>query len=364
MRQLLRLILLLLALAGVLWPTASVAAGEWHIETITVVPYSYQGPAVVLDATGRPHVSTGSYGFGIHYAYRDAAGWYGAVLEGGAGEGYTDTAIALDSSGLPHISYYDYTRNVVKYAYRHSGSWITTTVDACVGDTALALTAANHPRLAYFGTHDTLNYAYLEGSIWYTETVVTSTHFPGTVAMVLDGADYPHLLYLFDGLHYAYQDAGGWHTEVVDMYAGGGDLALSSGGQPRISFAGFCEGGGIGPWGLCYAYRDGSGWHITTVDTAGDAGWNSSLALTSGGQPCISYYEFAGQDLRYAAFNGSTWVTETVDVDKAGQFSALALDNAAQPHIVYEGNFTLRYATTAALPQEFRSFLPLVWREK
>lgn len=363
MRHVTKLALFALLLLGTLLPAvAAVGTQGWHIETITVVPYGYQGPEIALDTAGHPHVSTGSFGFGMRYAYRDAAGWHDEVLEGVSGEGYTETSIALDSSGQPHVSYYDYTRNVVRYAYRSGANWITATVDSCAGDTALALTTGDEPRIAYFGTYHSLNYAYLEGSTWYTETVVTGTNFPGGLALVLDTTNYPHILHRLDGLLYSYLDGSGWHTEMVDNYSAAGDIVLSSSGQPRISFGGFCEGGGVGAWGLCYAYRDGSGWHISTVDTAGDTGWQSSLALTSGGQPRISYYEFDGQDLHYAAFNGTAWVTETVDADKAGLASALALDAADQPHIVYEGNFTLRYATTAALPQVYRVFLPVVRR--
>lgn len=352
----------LFALLLVTLLSAASAAGTqvWYIETIAGMPYGYQGPDLVLDAAGRPRASAGSSSFGIRYAYRDVTGWHAEVVEGGSGDGYTDTSLALDSSGQPHVSYYDYTRNVLKYAYRDGASWITTTIDVCAGDTALVLTSANQPRIAYFGPNNRLNYAHRESGTWYTETVAIGTQWPGGLAMVRDGSDYVHILYKLDGLRYSYQNSSGWHAEEVDAYAGAGDIVLSSGGQPRISFTGFCEGGGVGPWGLCYAYRDGSGWHISTVDTAGDTGWYSSLALSSGGQPRISYYEFNGQDLHYAAFNGTTWLTETVDVDKAGQASALALDAADQPHIVYEGNATLRYATTAALPQVYRVYLPLM----
>lgn len=349
----------MVALLLLLTATGS-AAISWQIEVVDSAPYAYQGAALVLDNQGWPAISYGSWGQGMRYAWRDGTGWHQTVIEGGAGVGYADTSLALDSSGWPHISYYDYTHGRLQYAHLvNDTDWLTATVDTCGGDTALALNGAGQPRIAYYGPANDLRYAVLEGAAWVTTTVVTSTHWAGALSLALDGAGWPRLLYQFDGLYYAYQDGAGWHMEVVDAYAGGGDLELDHLGQPRASFAGFCAGGGVGPWGLCYAYRDGSGWHIASVDTAGDPGWFSSLELDSVGQPHISYYDFAGQDLQYAYISGTTWITATVDDMRAGQVSSLALTNG-EARIAYEGDNNLKYAAAGVLPAAWRACLPLL----
>lgn len=41
-------------------------------------------------------------------------------------------------------------------------------------------------------------------------------------------------------------------------------------------------------------------WHIETVDSTGDMGWYTSIALDSSDKPHISYWDMAGDYLRYA----------------------------------------------------------------
>lgn len=342
---------------------ADLAAGTWLIETVDTAPYAYQGAALVVDSQGRPYISYGSWGQGMRYAWREGTGWQHTVIEGGAGVGYSDTSLALDDAGRPHVSYYDYSHGRLQYAHLvNDTDWITATIDTCGGDTSLAVNGAGQPRIAYFGPANDLRYAAFDGTAWVTTTVVTSTHWAGHLALVLDSGGWPRVLYQFDGLHYAYQDGAGWHMEVVEQYAGGGDLALDDLGQPRVSFSGFCEGGGVGPWGLCYAYRDGSGWHVSSVDTVGDTGWYSSLELDAADQPHISYYHFANKSLLYAHISGTTWLTETVDSLDAGLVSSLALAGDDSVRITYQGDDSLKYAAAGVQPTTWRIYVPLVVR--
>ncbi len=56
-------------------------------------------------------------------------------------------------------------------------------------------------------------------------------------------------------------------------------------------------------------------WDIKTVDSDGNVGHDISLALDSNNNPCISYFDDTNGDLKYAYYNGSTWVKQTVDSD-------------------------------------------------
>lgn len=93
------------------------------------------------------------------------------------------------------------------------------------------------------------------------------------------------------------------------------------------------------PAALKYARWDGSAWLTQTVSNAG--GHFNSLALDSDGNPRIAYYLMGGA-LEYA-WDGSAWLTQTVDGD-GGLWISLALDAAGNPSIGYSDNFVVNYA--------------------
>ena len=60
------------------------------------------------------------------------------------------------------------------------------------------------------------------------------------------------------------------------------------------------------------SHLEAAGWTIETVDSEDDAGDYTSLALDSGGNPHISYWEAANDDLKYAYYDG-IWHIEMLD---------------------------------------------------
>ena len=147
-----------------------------------------------------------------------------------------------------------------------------------------------------------------------------------------------------DYLKYAYQDAIGWNIEIADNSVNMNDpssLALSSGGNPHISYEDF-------PFsGLKYATKNGV-WSIEYVDNTVGVLANS-LALDSGDNPHIAYYDEDNKNLKYAYKNGGGWNIETVDgaTTRVGMMLGMALDSSDNPHIVYSDhtNNLVKYAT-------------------
>ena len=256
------------------------------------------------------------------------------------------SSIALDSAGHPAISYYDQTNRDLKYAAWDGSRWVITTVDSTksVGEySSLALDSSGNPRISYYDqTKADLKYAYWDGTRWVISTVDGSSR-----ASVRD----------WDRQHtYRDLDSSGRlkdHRWDDDRFGHGkgssknwkvgqfSSLALDSGGNPRISYYDQTNRD------LKYAAWDGSKWVLTTADSSGMVGEYSSLVLDSGGNPRISYYDQTKGDLKYAAWDGSRWAITIVDSSKrVGQFSSLALDSGGKPRISYydQTKSDLKYA--------------------
>ncbi len=126
-------------------------------------------------------------------------------------------------------------------------------------------------------------------------------------------------------------------TETVDEGSMQGEktsLVFDSEGNPHISFLGDNQ------YSLKYAWFDGTDWIVQTIDTSnyGDRFANAtSIALDQSGNPHISYFLGCDyRDLKYAWFDGTDWHTETVDSEgDVGKHSSIAIDSQGNPHIGY-----------------------------
>ncbi len=163
----------------------------------------------------------------VHVAAQPSTGkWHITTIDSvGNLPGWTGrcTSLAIDANGYPHISYYDYTTDALKYAYRDATGQ------------------------------------------WHTETVDSGDNVQGHISIALDANGYPHISYqdINLALKYAYQDAVGWHTTTIDIAASDNSIALDANGYPHISYHDNTNGD------LKYAYQDAVGWHIATVDSGG-----------------------------------------------------------------------------------------------
>jgi hypothetical protein len=136
-----------------------------------------------------------------------------------------------------------------------------------------------------------------------------------------------------------------WLTSPVDSNVSFVSMKLDHQGSPRIAYSTYDDTNG---YLVNYAYRTGDLWTVTTIAN----GYYPSLALTSAGEPRISFYDTQDLILKYAEWTGTYWNIQTVDnVVYAGVYTSLALDPVTgQPHISYGRRNTseLKYATLTA----------------
>jgi uncharacterized repeat protein (TIGR01451 family) len=177
---------------------------------------------------------------------------------------------------------------------------------------------------------------------WQTETVDSAGAVGLFTSLALDVEDRPHISYQAYGvadLKYAHHDGSAWVSETVEDTGAMGaftSLALASTGRPHIGYCGSVYISPITVTLVKYAAYDGSAWITETVDSVGQTGGYTSLALDSGDRPCMSYFDSSTAGLMYAHRDGGDWVTETVDsAGDGGGYTSLALDGDDHPHISY-----------------------------
>ena len=153
--------------------------------------------------------------------------------------------------------------------------------------------------------------------------------------------------------------AYGWSTVTVDAEAdvSSGSIAVDANGDPMISYKDATNDD------LKFATCDRSAtncdqsadWSTVTVDSAGSVGFDTSIAVDANGDPMISYFDFANDDLKFAICDRSEsiggncdqtadWSTVTVDAEGiVRRYLSLALNDSGDPMISYF-NFGLKFA--------------------
>ena len=216
--------------------------------------------------------------------------------------------------------------------------WEITVVDSGgnVGQySSLAIDSEGYPCISYYNSSSgNLQFARYTGTGWNIEVVDDIGNIGGYTSLALDGSGYPHISYydfLNGDLKYAFSNGSGWIVQTLESGGNVGlytSLALDDLGNPYISYYDQSQGNL-----KCYQVNNS-----VIVDSAGDVGNYSSLELDSEYQPRISYYDATNQALKYAAWNDTSWVVDTVNLpDPAGmQQTCLALDSEDQPYISFK----------------------------
>jgi hypothetical protein len=311
--------------------------------------------------------------------------WVFYTVDSGGKAQYS--SLVLDFSGSPHISYFDNATGGLKYARWTGSNWATEVVEPSAGVawiySSIAVDSAGNPCIGYGdGWRGPLKYAKdandSSGVTSWTFQTVNGTRMVGLgPSLALDSAGKPHISYqereddtfYKDGspsgvnLKYVSWNGTAWTIQVADTdqdhdIGGWSSVKLNSEGNPHISYCYF-ENSTPGFYypTLRYAWFDGAQWHNVTVDSE-RSGAGTSLALKND-NPCILYTSgFGGGGsivLKYAegTFSGGTptWNITTIGVGSGFGVSerSLALDSAGNPHISYYnstlGATGLKYAS-------------------
>ena len=171
-------------------------------------------------------------------------------------------------------------------------------------------------------------------SFWWIETVDEIGSSGRYTSIDLDSNEYPHITHCReDGegqLKYVYWTGSTWKREIVDS----GDtvltssIAIDTNDCPHLAY---CKNSK-----LIYAYKNGSEWNKTEIYVDGVYGI-VSLELDSNNYPHICFHDYYGsRNVRYAHWNGSAWLLETVDSNGlVGFHNSISIDSSDCPHIAY-----------------------------
>ena len=332
------------------------ATSMWDFQTVDALVVR-GGCSVALDSHNNPHITYSRYtsddrgNATLKYAWRNGSAWdiqtVDPLMDNGGG-----SSIKIDSNGYPHISYCDYDYTYwdsigveLKYARWNGSGWSIQIVDKHVwGGSSMALDPANNPHICYSDKAGNLKYANLAGSIWSIQTLDSGKIRSGQ-SLVLDNNNNPHIVYSNNNLIYAYWNGSNWSFQKVA--SGDADnsfqysFALDFNGYPNISY--LRQTGGT----LCYTHWNGTTWDIQIPDPArivgGGVGDGNSLALDSNNIPHLSYFAYdynAGNELKYARWNGSAWIIQTLPYQEhlSFGFTFMVIDSNNNPQIGYFTN--------------------------
>lgn len=286
-------------------------------------------------------------------------------------------AIALDENDVPHMAFItEAISGATLYATNASGQWVTEEIAKgyFYGPVDIDVAADGVPYVAYHD-HEAAQFDPSLGSgvvlnkssgQWQTTTISNDGHdqWDSDIAADPDGIWHfagidPIQFGSQVGLEYITNAFGEVSVEEVGSgpipYEFGVSIELDGKGGVGISYFNAPD------QSLRYAER-GTGpagtWSITTVAADGDTGRYADLAYDADGNPHISYWvaqSATGGTVGHAWRNGSEWQTEEVgtlsDVQPgftgARKITAIELDAAGTPHIMYGDKSQIMYAVRA-----------------
>jgi hypothetical protein len=254
-------------------------AALWTFENVEYHPFSpfweYDSSiAVTSDGAPRIAYSESDVNRILIYATKNQTGWIKENVDTGD-DGYYPSLI-LDSSGRPHISYSIHDnlniKHGLKYAFKDGGNWNTEFANSIdrIDYSSLGLCASG-PCMSYtYVANSSLQYSFKQGGGWQRSGLSRSPDYyeQGPFSsLAVDRDDVSHIVYLEDntdelwhtkgkGLNwsdYECVDPDGWIGESTSC------LKCDSSGRLHLSYLRIVQEGDFISYSLYYACRDNSG---------------------------------------------------------------------------------------------------------
>jgi hypothetical protein len=264
-----------------------------------------------------------------------------------------DRILAYDHFGNPGVAFVNNVTDAIHYARRVPGiGWTHVSVGTgfSVDFPSLAFDRYERPFVTFQSGESPGNlfYARFDGSSWASSSltfgIANALGEHSSLAFDLYGnpvvahrspASGGSLRYIVDSDGDFLPD----DDEIVTNVANPGlysSLVIDPLNRPMIAH--YASTGG----NLQFSIKEPSlGWVTTTVESVNNTGLYPSIDVDPDtGFPAIAYYDGDVGVLRFAAWNGTSWDTDTVDFGLVGQYPSLAFDPSdGNPAIAYFDDF-------------------------
>jgi hypothetical protein len=365
---------------------------EWQVETVTDVAFSFDAPALELNAADIPQIAVlanpdSGPGRELDLFRPGDPQWQPFTIDSAFYGGFGLAGVA-DGLGQPHISFIAPDEKgvfTVQYGHFDGHRWEFTTLDSNphnrLDQTTIALDSSGFTHIL-FSTSQCLNFdclaiseihlshALFDGQKWNMAEVDAAGGLDP--AMVIDPAGNIHAVYqaLDSGIIYAYFDGTAWKKERIPMTGLAGyypSIALDSQNNPHITYfdvsaylapppsseknwrsdseRGIANEIAIPFGGLKYAWRAGSNWQTEFVSADSPAGF-SQVRIGSDEIPHIAFFDPYTPRLAYCRHGNDSWQCEDISPPTElalGYGVGLVLDSADRPYISCSGT-ALQYA--------------------
>lgn len=306
------------------------SSGGWEITTVDGIEANHDVgsfSSIALDTSERPHISYYDFsGDRLKYAYRDKNKvWHKQAVDSADSITGWWTSIAIDADDRIHISYYNVSKGDLRYARNSGGGWTIKTLDGTGTNqqaglfTSIAIDNLGRPGIAYVNkTFGGLRFIYSPKETNWNNPVWVSQPMRDVgqaTSIAIDNSGVPFVTYLDASsgfLKFARTFGSSWSHRnlIVDPASGLYSSIDVYNGRPRVAY---------------YEQKNRdlmfvrsnttSDWDVIPVDETNDVGRYVSLALDSVGKPHISSYDATDRSLVHAEYDidGTGWYTQTVD---------------------------------------------------
>ena len=297
----------------------------------------------------------------------DADDWHEHTLYEGGDDGDVGywTSIDLGVNERRGITYYNLTDGFLQWIYWDGDEWFRDDVNAISAadlglSTSLVIDTDDVPHISYFeDSRDYLKYAYVYNNLKYT-TVVSDTISAGAFSSIGIRNNQP-LIAFYDMDHgdllTTTIKTQGWDFDDVDTSGDNGQygsMKIDSTGIPHMVYFYATNQDDVVKQDLKYAKwnTSTSSWEIIRLDSIENVGMFSSLALDSNDRAYVSYIDATNRNLKftYQAPPFNTWIDPVVvdssvptydgwDEHKIKAYTSIAVDdtdpNYPGVHITY-----------------------------